>query len=277
MEENLLLEQYGKFKKLELNESPYRCLLNTDIEMNPHQINAFIAAIHALKTGGIVLADEVGLGKTIEAGLVLKYVLDTGAKRVLIALPATLRKQWEVELDEKFALKATILDRLTVEKDYYGTKAWIEDPHSTRIIITSYDYASKLMKRFPSVKWDFLIIDEAHNLRNVFHGTKRAKRLYDLTKGIPKILLTATPLQNSLTDLHGLLSYIDPRIFGDEKVFMHRYVEPQDYEGLKRELTPVLYRTLRRDVGKYMDFKKRECRSSFLVMKLRSIFSSTSF
>lgn len=261
MKENLLLEQYGKFKKRELNESPYRCLLNTDIEMNPHQINAFIAAIHALKTGGIVLADEVGLGKTIEAGLVLKYVLDIGAKRVLIALPATLRKQWEVELDEKFNLKATILDRLTVEKDYYGTKTWIEDPKAARIIITSYDYASKLMKRFPSVKWDFLIIDEAHNLRNVFHGTKRAKRLYDLTKGIPKILLTATPLQNSLTDLHGLLSYIDPRIFGDEKVFVHRYVDPQDYEGLKRELAPVLYRTLRKDVGKYMDFKKRECRT----------------
>ena len=261
MEENLLLEQYGKFKKIELKESPYRCLLNTEIEMNPHQINAFIAAIHALKTGGLVLADEVGLGKTIEAGLVLKYVLDTGAKRVLIALPATLRKQWEVELDEKFNLKATILDRLTVEKDYYGTKTWIEDPKAARIIITSYDYASKLMKRFPSVKWDFLIIDEAHNLRNVFHGTKRAKRLYDLTKGIPKILLTATPLQNSLIDLHGLLSYIDPRIFGDEKVFVHRYVDPQDYEGLKRELAPVLYRTLRRDVGKYMDFKMRECRT----------------
>jgi SNF2 family DNA or RNA helicase len=261
MEENLLLEQYGKFKKIELKESPYRCLLNTEIEMNPHQINAFIAAIHALKTGGLVLADEVGLGKTIEAGLVLKYVLDTGAKRVLIALPATLRKQWEVELDEKFNLKATILDRLTVEKDYYGTKTWIEDPKAARIIITSYDYASKLMKRFPSVKWDFLIIDEAHNLRNVFHGTKRAKRLYDLTKGIPKILLTATPLQNSLIDLYGLLSYIDPRIFGDEKVFVHRYVDSQDYEGLKRELAPVLYRTLRRDVGKYMDFKKRECRT----------------
>ena len=263
MEENLLLEQYGKFKKIELKESPYRCLLNTEIEMNPHQINAFIAAIHALKTGGIILADEVGLGKTIEAGLVLKHVLETGAKRVLIALPATLRKQWEVELDEKFNLKATILDRLTVEKDYYGTKTWIEDPKAARIIITSYDYASKLklMKRFPSVKWDFLIIDEAHNLRNVFHGTKRAKRLYDLTKGIPKILLTATPLQNSLIDLHGLLSYIDPRIFGDEKVFVHRYVDPQDYEGLKRELAPVLYRTLRRDVGKYMDFKKRECRT----------------
>ena len=156
-------------------------------------------------------------------------------------------------------MKATILDRLTVEKDYYGMKSWIEKPNEVRIILTSYDYASKLMKRFPSVKWDFLVIDEAHNLRNVFHGTKRAKNLYDLSKGIPKILLTATPLQNSLTDLHGLVSFIDPRIFGTEKVFARRYIEGEDYEDLKQELLPVLYRTLRRDVGKYMAFKKREC------------------
>lgn len=113
----MLLEQYGRFKKAELEESPFRCLLNTNIEINPHQINAFCAAIQALKTGGIVLADEVGLGKTIEAGLTLKYVLDSGAKHVLIALPATLRKQWEVELEEKFNLQTSILDRLTVESN----------------------------------------------------------------------------------------------------------------------------------------------------------------
>lgn len=261
MRENLLLEQYGKYKRLALDESPYRCLLNTEIEMNPHQINAFCAAVSALKTGGIVLADEVGLGKTIEASLVIKYVLDSGAKHILISLPSTLRKQWEVELDEKFRLKATILDRLSVEKDYYGTKHRLEKSKDYRIILTSYDYASKLIKRFPSVKWDFVVIDEAHNLRNVFHGAKRAKNLYDLTKGIPKILLTATPLQNSLSDLHGLISYIDPRIFGSEKVFNKRYVSSQDYESLKQELIPVLYRTLRRDVGKYMDFKKRVCRT----------------
>lgn len=261
MKENLLLEQYGKYKRLALNESPYRCLLNTEIEMNPHQINAFCAAISALKTGGIVLADEVGLGKTIEAGLVIKYVLDSGAKHILISLPATLRKQWEIELDEKFGLKATILDRLSVEKDFYGIKNWLETPKDYRIILTSYDYASKLIKRFPSVKWDFVVIDEAHNLRNVFHGAKRARKLYELTKGIAKILLTATPLQNSLSDLHGLISYIDPRIFGNEKVFNKRYVIGQDYAGLKQELAPVLYRTLRRDVGKYMDFKKRVCRT----------------
>ena len=257
----MLLEQYGRFKKAELEESPFRCLLNANIEINPHQINAFCAAIQALKTGGIVLADEVGLGKTIEAGLTLKYVLDSGAKHVLIALPATLRKQWEVELEEKFNLQASILDRLTVESNLSFWKACLENRDEVRIVITSYDYSSKLMQRFSNVKWDFIIIDEAHNLRNVFHGTKRAKRLYELSKGIPKILLTATPLQNSLSDLHGLISFIDPRIFGSEKVFNKRFIEGQDYTELKRELIPVLYRTLRRDVGKYMDFKKRECRT----------------
>lgn len=225
----MLLEQYGRFKKAELEESPFRCLLDTNIEINPHQIIAFCAAIQALKTGGIVLADEVGLGKTIEAGLTLKYVLDSGAKRVLIALPATLRKQWEVELEEKFNLKTIILDRLTVESNLSFWKACLENRDEVRIVITSYDYSSKLMQRFSNVKWDFIIIDEAHNLRNVFHGTKRAKRLYELSKGIPKILLTATPLQNSLSDLHGLISFIDPRIFGSEKVFNKRFIEGQDY------------------------------------------------
>ena len=259
MESNLLLEQYSWYKKQQLAESPFKCLLNADIEPNPHQINAFCAAIQALKTGGIILADEVGLGKTIEAGLVLNYVLDNGAKKVLISLPATLRKQWEVELLEKFGRQAEILDRYTVEHNKASIKRRLENTNEISIVIASYDFSSKLIRMFPHVKWDFLIIDEAHNLRNVFHGTKRAKNLYDLTHGIPKILLTATPLQNALTDLHGLVSFIDPRIFGSEKVFNRRFVDGGDYDELKQELLPVLYRTLRRDVGKYMAFSKRTC------------------
>ena len=66
MESNLLLEQYSWYKKQQLAKAPFECLLNADIEPNPHQVNAFCAAIQALKTGGIILADEVGLGKTIE-------------------------------------------------------------------------------------------------------------------------------------------------------------------------------------------------------------------
>lgn len=259
---NLLLEQYGRFKRIELKKSPFHFLLASEshIDPNPHQINAFCAAIDAMKTGGMVIADEVGLGKTIEAGLVLRYMLESGAKKVLIALPVSLRKQWELELEDKFDLSSVILDRLTVEHDAKNWHRKLTDRQGVMIVITSYDYSSKLMKRFPDVKWDFLILDEAHNLRNL-NSTKRAKRLYALSGGIPKILLTATPLQNSLMDLYGLISFIDPRIFGSEQVFRQRYMKDEDYDGLKRELTPVLYRTLRKDVADYMHFVKRICRT----------------
>ena len=183
MEGNLLHEQFSRDKKLELVASPFPFLLDANIELNPHQINAFCAAIQALKTGGIVLADEVGLGKTIEAGLVLKYVLESGAKRVLIALPASLRKQWELELEDKFGLESVILDRLTVEKDSSDWRKRLTDNKSVRIVLTSYDYSSKLMKRFPEVKWDFIIIDEAHNL------VERGREMY--SAGISRQSLVA--------------------------------------------------------------------------------------
>ncbi|MCT6838050.1 MAG: DISARM system SNF2-like helicase DrmD, partial [Bifidobacteriales bacterium] len=259
---NLILEQYGRFKRMELKKSPFHFLLANEshIDPNPHQVNAFCAAIDAIKMGGMVLADEVGLGKTIEAGLVLRYMRESGAKKILIVVPASLRKQWELELEDKFDLESVILDRLTLEHDagYWHEK--LADKQNFQIVITSYDYSSKLMKRFPDVKWDFLIIDEAHNLRNL-NGTKRAKRLYNLSVRIPKILLTATPLQNSLMDLYGLISFIDPKIFGSEQVFRQRYMKNENYDDLKRKLAPVLYRTLRKDVANYMYFAKRICKT----------------
>lgn len=262
---NLLIQQYGKYKRQHLDENPYSCLLDTSIDINPHQVDAFCAAVKSLKTGGIILADEVGLGKTIEAGLVIKYVIKTGAKKILITLPASLRKQWEVELLEKFDFPADsikILDRQAINFDPIGTvDRWLKDTKKLSIVLTSYDFSSKLMKKYPSVKWDFVVIDEAHNMRNIFHGTKRAKRLYEQTHTIPKILLTATPLQNNLSDLHGLVSFIDTRIFGTEKAFNKQYKENNNYAELKQNLSPVLYRTLRKDVSKYMQFANRVSRT----------------
>lgn len=262
---NLLIQQYGKYKRQYLDENPYSCLLDTSIDINPHQVDAFCAAVKALKTGGIILADEVGLGKTIEAGLVIKYVIKTGAKKILIALPASLRKQWEIELLEKFEFSTDsikILDRQAINYDPIGlVDRWLKDSKRLNIVLTSYDFSSKLMKMYPSVKWDFVVIDEAHNMRNIFHGTKRAKRLYEQTHNIPKILLTATPLQNNLSDLHGLVSFIDPRIFGTEKAFNKQYREDYNYAELKQNLSPVLYRTLRKDVSKYMQFANRVSRT----------------
>ena len=262
---NLLIQQYGRYKRQQLDENPYSCLLDTSIDINPHQVDAFCAAVKALKTGGIILADEVGLGKTIEAGLVIKYVIKSGAKKILISLPASLRKQWEVELLEKFDFPdgtIKILDKQAINYDPIGIlDHWLKDPQKECIALTSYDFSSKLMKKYPSVKWDFIVIDEAHNMRNIFHGTKRAKRLYDQSHNIPKILLTATPLQNSLSDLHGLVSFIDPRIFGTEKAFNKQYKEDNNYAELKQNLAPVLYRTLRKDVSKYMQFANRVSRT----------------
>ena len=262
---NLLIQQYGKYKRQQLDENPYSCLLDTSIDINPHQVDAFCAAVKALKTGGIILADEVGLGKTIEAGLVIKYVIKSGAKKILISLPASLRKQWEVELLEKFDFQdgvVKILDKQAINYDPIGIlDHWLKDPQKECIALTSYDFSSKLMKKYPSVKWDFIVIDEAHNMRNIFHGTKRAKRLYDQSHNIPKILLTATPLQNNLSDLHGLVSFIDPRIFGTEKAFNKQYKEDNNYAELKQNLAPVLYRTLRKDVSKYMQFANRVSRT----------------
>ena len=82
-----------------------------------------------------------------------------------------------------------------MERDFYTYQTMLEKSAKPIIVLASYDYSSKLMKRFPKVKWDFIVIDEAHNFRNLFRGTKRAKNLYELSKGIPKILLTSVSTQ----------------------------------------------------------------------------------
>ena len=255
---NVIIEQYGVTKKQALKASPFSCFEESDIEPQPHQIDAFIRSIKSLDTGGLVLADEVGLGKTIEAGLTLKYLIKSGAKKIVIAVPATLRKQWQIELDEKFGIKSEVVDRLslTSESTRYVIQNHIEDKNYVFVAITTYYFASQLIKRSTNNAWDFVIVDEAHNLRNAFRGTQRAKKLFDATRNIPKLLLTATPIQNNIGDLYGLISFIDPKIFGDEKIF-NTYAESNTYEPIKEAIKPVVQRTLRRDVGKYLQFKKR--------------------
>jgi len=259
---NVILEQYGVVKKQALKASPFSCFDESDIEPQPHQIDAFCAAIKSLDTGGIILADEVGLGKTIEAGLTLKFLLKSGAKKIVIAVPATLRRQWQIELDEKFDIKAEIVDRqaLISESTRYSIRDNVEDKKRVFIAITTYYFASQLIKWAQTTAWDFVIIDEAHNLRNAFRGAKRAKKLYEATNNIPKLLLTATPIQNNIGDLYGLVSFIDPKIFVDEKIF-NVYVATNEYGPIKDAIKPIVQRTLRRDVGKYLQFKKRTSRT----------------
>jgi ERCC4-related helicase len=257
---NALLEQYGLHKLHELRQSPYSCLMESNIEQTPHQIEAFVATLQALKNGGIILADEVGLGKTIEAGLVLKYLIKSGAKRILIAVPAPLRKQWQDELEEKFNIKAEIPEsKYSVQqRDVYRWNALVRKPDPL-IVIMSYQFAPWFIKRFSDVKWDYFVFDEAHRLRNLGNGAKMPKLLFDTTRFVPKVMLTATPLQNNLRELYALSQYIDERIFSNEKMFNELYVKPEDFKGLRKAIAPILHRTLRKDVAEYLTFSKRDC------------------
>ncbi len=260
---NRIIEQFSVPKIETIKNSPFRCLHNKNIQKNTHQMYAFLKAISSIPTGGIILADEVGLGKTIEAGLVLKYLLKQKKQNILIATPAALRVQWQLELQEKFQIPSEVIDGIRIsDKD---CRRWLRsffdksgEPH---VIILSYRLASRFLKHqdFANIKWDLVVIDEAHNMRNVFKGTKTAKNLFDSTHKIPKLLLTATPLQNSLDDLYGLVSFIDPRIFESEKVFNSRFIKNQQYDELKNELRPIMVRTLRKEVAKEMKFAKRTC------------------
>ena len=206
-----------------------------------------------MKLGGAVLADEVGLGKTIEAGLVLKYLLNSGSQKILLVMPSNLRKQWQVELDEKFEVESLIVE--SGNWDEY--KSYVKN--ESAVVIVSYNFASRRKSEFAKVPWSFCVFDEAHRLRNVYkNGSKMASNLYELTKGIPKLMLTATPMQNSLFDLYGLIQFIDKRIFYSKAVFSDRYIKNEQYEDLRHQVNTVLQRTLRKEVSDYIQFPERK-------------------
>lgn len=250
--DNLLIREYGKIKRQELNTNPYSCLDSEKIDINPHQIEAFMFALSAIRTGGAILADEVGLGKTIEAGLVLKYSLKNGYKKILLIMPASLRKQWQIELEEKFSIDTVIIDSQNFDSYYEFSK------REHGVLITSYNFAAKRRDLLSKISWDFMVFDEAHRLRNIHkNSNKTANKIYELSKGIPKLMLTATPMQNTLLDMFGLVQFIDDRIFLDKRVFSQKYIKNQDYAELKIMLEPVLQRTLRSEVADYLQFKSR--------------------
>ncbi|MDE5803684.1 MAG: DISARM system SNF2-like helicase DrmD [Lachnospiraceae bacterium] len=252
MDEHTLLNEYAIIKRQQLDSSPYSCLDNDKIDLNPHQIEALMFAVEAVKLGGAILADEVGLGKTIEAGLVMRFLHKSGYRKMLLIIPSSLCRQWQIELYEKFAMEAAIVDRQNLES--YHTEVSKE----FSVVIVSYNFAAGNTTLLSNVKWDLVIFDEAHKLRNVHKaGSKQAERILQMTKGIPKLMLTATPIQNSLWDLYGLVQFIDPEIFLDKRVFSRRYIRDEEYDVLKFQLSPIVQRTLRSEVVDYLQFSSR--------------------
>ncbi|MCR5188948.1 MAG: DISARM system SNF2-like helicase DrmD [Treponema sp.] len=249
---NIVENTFANIKQQELRQNPFYSLMSATIDTNPHQIEAYLFALSALKNGGAILADEVGLGKTIEAGLVIKHYFLSGKKNIILIMPSSLRKQWQIELKEKFDISAKVIDSENIIDYEYSSKK------NQNIIIISYNFASNHKKLISDTAWDLCIFDEAHRMRNVHkNGSKMAAILCDITKGIPKIMLTATPMQNSLFDLYGLIQFIDPRILGDKAVFSERYLKNEQYDELKATLDGIIQRTLRSEVSDYIQYPQR--------------------
>jgi superfamily II DNA or RNA helicase len=241
-----------------------KSLSTARVEMNPHQVDAALFALQPPIPRGAILADEVGLGKTIEASLVIAQRWAERKRRILLVVPASLRKQWTQELFEKFGLKSVILEAKSYKdavKKGEGRPFEVAD----RIVVTSYEFGAVKADDLAKTSWDLVVFDEAHRLRNVFRrgGSKRAKALRDALKDRFKLLLTATPLQNSLMELYGLVSIVDEHLFGDEKSFKTNYggarADPADMLMLRDRLKPVCRRTLRKDVQEagHINFTRR--------------------
>ena len=201
-----------------------KSLSTARVDMNPHQVDAALFALQPPIPRGAILADEVGLGKTIEAGLVIAQRWAERRRRILLIVPASLRKQWTQELFDKFGLPSVILEAKSYrERVKQGHKRPFEIENI--VVVTSYEFGAQKADDLAKTDWDLVIFDEAHRLRNVYRrgGSKRAKALRDAVKDKFKLLLTATPLQNSLMELYGLVSVVDDRLFGDEMSFKTAY------------------------------------------------------
>jgi len=263
----LITDYHAKYFAYELtkrcaSDSPEKlagALVDAQVDLNPHQIEAALFAFRSPFSNGALLADEVGLGKTIEAGLVLSQKWAERKRRVLIITPSNLRKQWYQELTEKFFLPCRILESKSYNSAIkQGQRCPFEGPD---IVICSYQFAKGKAAEIQALPWDLVVIDEAHRLRNVYKPTNVIANTLKLAlAGKDKLLLTATPLQNSLLELFGLVSFIDEYAFGDLKSFREQYVnlnQAHVFDSLKDRLKPICHRTLRRQVLPYVRYTKR--------------------
>jgi SNF2 family DNA or RNA helicase len=223
------------------------CLPHCRIERLEYQTRAALRVLGPLR-GRALLSDEVGLGKTIEAGLVIKELLTRGmVKKFLVLTVPSLVDQWEEELSDKFGL-ATVTTNGPWRSD--PQKFWRENPGVVASLHTLKQPAQLEIAR--QVPWDILVVDEAHYLRN------RESQAWQAVNALPRhflLLLTATPVQNSLEELYNLVTLLQPGQLPAPKEFRARFLDPKrprqprEPEELRRLLGQVMIRNTRANAG----------------------------
>ena len=196
------------------------CLPYCRIEQLDYQIRTALRVLGPLR-GRALLSDEVGLGKTIEAGLVLKELLTRGmVKRFLVLTVPSLVDQWEEELSDKFGLATVTTNQAAARGD--AETFWRENQAIVASLHTLKQPAQLEIAR--QVHWDMLVVDEAHYLRN------RDSQAWQAVNALPRqflLLLTATPVQNSLEELYNLVTLLQPGQLPTPKEFRARFIDPQ--------------------------------------------------
>jgi ERCC4-related helicase len=237
-------------------------LSDAQVDLNPHQVDAALFALRSPLSNGVILADEVGLGKTIEAGIVISQRWAERRKRILIICPANLRKQWSQELADKFFIPSSILEKKSFDA-VIMTGNLNPFEQNDQVLLCSFQFARAKKPYLERTEWDLVVIDEAHRLRNVYKkDNKIGNAIKDALSGRPKILLTATPLQNNLAELFGLVSLVDEYIFGDIRSFRQQYAQlntQEQFDDLKLRIAHVCKRTLRSQVREYVNYTDRVC------------------
>jgi superfamily II DNA or RNA helicase len=234
-------------------------LADAQVDLNPHQVEAALFAFRSPLSRGAILADEVGLGKTIEAGILLSQRWAERRRHLLVICPANLRKQWGQELADKFFLPSAILETKTFNEEIKnGNLNPFDQP---KIVLCSFQFVRTKDAYVRQTPWDLVVIDEAHRLRNVYKASNKiASAIKSAIADRPKTLLTATPLQNSLLELYGLVSIVDEFTFGDLRSFRSQFSRmntPDDYRALRERIRPICQRTLRRQVLPYISYTNR--------------------
>ena len=246
------------------------------IDPNPHQIDAVVFALRMVREGGCILADEVGLGKTIEAGLVITQLMSEGYRRILVVLPKPLIGQWQDEMLNLFGIEA-----------YEGGRD-LESFEGNGLFLVGREFAggevgSEILRA--SEPFDLCVIDEAHEMfagiykrysRDGVHRedakeARTAQRVREFLGTTPVMLLTATPIQNSLAELWGLVQFVEPTgtLLGSIATFREVFAEPGSNDRvlvasqapeLRRRINTVCQRTLRRQAQEFLEkpFTRRQ-------------------
>jgi SNF2 family DNA or RNA helicase len=246
-EDPTLLTSYHEFWNLlvEHHSNPLSSLVLSKTMLLPHQVQAAIQVVESLQPR-VLIADEVGLGKTIETGLIIKeLILKYDFNKVLVAVPAPLMFQWKAELFEKFNENFTILDGATLRRH-----PDILDREDKVIVSIDLLKMPVYWDRFIKKTFDIVVFDEAHRLRK---DSTKATRAYQFAEKISQtcralLLLTATPFRGKLEEIFYLIHLIDPDILGPYHSFYADYAESAG-EGLKEKLAPVVIRRRKIEVG----------------------------